>query len=54
MNARSLAKSMQGLDKRYDDHVWTKTMNITNEFDMSFRYSSCVETRATTTRSANI
>ncbi len=26
--ARSQAKSMQGMDKRYDGHVWTKTITI--------------------------
>ena len=42
--ARSQAKSMQGMDKRYDGHVWTKTIttNITNDFGLSFRSSSCV------------
>jgi hypothetical protein len=42
--ARSQAKSMQGMDKRYDGHVWTKTIttNITNDFGLSFRYSACV------------
>ena len=42
--ARSQAKSMQGMDKRYDGHVWTKTIttNITNDFGLSFRYSGCV------------
>jgi hypothetical protein len=41
---RSQAKSMQGMDKRYDGHVWTKTIttNITNEFGLSFRSSACV------------
>ena len=39
--ARSQAKSMQGMDKRYDGHVWTKTIttNITNDFGLSFRSS---------------
>ena len=42
--SRSQAKSMQGMDKRYDGHVWTKTIttNITNDFGLSFRSSSCV------------
>ena len=50
--SRSQAKSMQEIDKRYDGHVWTKTIttNITNEFGLSFRSSACVAT----TRSANI
>jgi hypothetical protein len=32
------------MDKRYDGHVWTKTIttNITNEFGLSFRSSACV------------
>jgi hypothetical protein len=42
--ARSQAKSMQGMDKRYDGHVWTKTIttNIGNDFGLSFRSSTCV------------
>ena len=38
------AKSMQGLHKRYHGHMCIKTMttNITNNFGLSFRYSSCV------------
>jgi hypothetical protein len=42
--ARSHAKSMHGMDKRYDGHVWTKTIttNITNDFGLSFRFSACV------------
>jgi hypothetical protein len=49
---RSQAKSMQGMDKRYDGHVWTKTIttNITNDFGLSFRSSACVAI----TRTANI
>ena len=40
----SKAKSMFGMDKRYDNHVWTKTVttNINNVFDLSFQSSSCV------------
>ena len=42
--ARSQAKSMHGMDKRYDGHVWTTTIttNITNDFGLSFRYSGYV------------
>ena len=42
--SRSQAKAMQGMDKRYDGHVWTKTItsNITNDMGLSFRFSSCV------------
>jgi hypothetical protein len=41
---RSQAKSMQGMDKRYDGHMWTKIIstNITNDFGLSFRSSACV------------
>ena len=44
MAAQSQAKAMQGMDKRYDGQVWTKTIttNITNDFGLSFRYSACV------------
>ena len=43
-SSHSKAKSMFGMDKRYDGHVWTKTVttNISNVFDLSFRSSSCV------------
>ena len=42
--SRSQAKSMQGMDKRYDGHFWTKTIttNITNDLGLSFRSSTCV------------
>ena len=38
------AKSMAGMDKRYDGHVWTKTLtsNISNDMGLTFRRSSCV------------
>ena len=38
------AKSMEGMDKRYDGHMWTKTMttNISNTLGLSFRSSNCV------------
>ena len=38
------AKSMDGMDKPYDGHVWTKilTTNITNNLGLSFRSSTCV------------
>jgi len=38
------AKSMEGMDKRYDGHVWTKTQttNISNELGLVFRTSTCV------------
>ena len=38
------AKSMDGMDKRYDGHVWTKTQttNITNGLGLAFCSSSCV------------
>ena len=40
----SKAKSMFGMDKRYDGHIWTKTVttNISNVLDLSFWSSSCV------------
>ena len=40
----SKARSMFGMDKQYDGHVWTKTMttNISNILDLSFWSSSCV------------
>ena len=38
------AKSMMGMDKHFDGHVWTKTQtsNISNPWDLSFRLSRCV------------
>ena len=43
-SSHSKAKSMFGMDKRYDGHVWTKivTTNINNVLDLSFQSSSCV------------
>ena len=43
-SSHSKAKSMFGMDKRYDGHVWTKTVttNISNVLDLSFRSSTCV------------
>ena len=43
-SSHSKAKSMFGMDKRYDGHIWTKivTTNISNVLDLSFRSSSCV------------
>ena len=43
-SSHSKAKSMFGMDKHYDGHVWTKTVttNISNVLDLSFRSSSCV------------
>ena len=40
----SKAKAMDGMDKRYDGHVWTKTQstNITNNLSLTFRSSICV------------
>jgi hypothetical protein len=38
------AKLLDGMDKHYDGHVWTKTQttNITNDFGFSFRSCTCV------------
>lgn len=38
------AKSMDGMDKYYDGHVWTKTQttNISNSEGLTFRSSACV------------
>ena len=43
-SSQSRAKSMDGMDKQYNDHVWTKTQttNITNDFGLAFRSSTCV------------
>ena len=40
----SKARSMNGMDKRYDGHVWTKTLttNISNNLNLTFRSSICV------------
>ena len=39
----SKARSMDGMDKRYDGHVWTKTLttNISNKLNLTFRSSIC-------------
>ena len=41
--AHSKARSMEGMDKRYDGHMWTRTMtiNITNNLNLTFRSSTC-------------
>ena len=38
------ARSMEGMDKRYDGHTWcrTTTSNIHNTFGLKFRRSTCV------------
>ena len=38
------ARSMDEMDKRYDGHVWTKTLttNISNNLNLTFRSSICV------------
>jgi hypothetical protein len=43
-SSQSRAKSMDGMDKQYDGHVWTKTQttNITNDVGLAFRSSTCV------------
>ena len=35
---------MEGMDKHYDGHIWTKTMttNITNNLNLTFWSSTCV------------
>ena len=42
--AQSKAKSMEGMDKQYDGHVWTKTMttNISNNLGLTFLSLTCV------------
>jgi hypothetical protein len=43
-SSQSRAKSMDGMDKQYDGHVWTRTQttNITNDVGLVFRSSTCV------------
>ena len=38
------AKGMSGMDKRHDEHVWSKTLttNITNSQGFTFKTSSCL------------
>ena len=42
--AQSKATSIEGMDKRYDGHVWTKTMmtNISNNLGLAFWSSNFV------------
>ena len=44
-HSKAKTKSMFGMDKRYDGHIWTKTKttNINNVLDLSFQSSSCVD-----------
>ena len=43
-SSQTRAKSLDGMDKQYDGHVWTKTQttNITNDVGLAFRSSACV------------
>ena len=43
-SSQSRAKSLDGMDKQYDGHVWTKTQttNITNVDGLAFCSSTCV------------
>jgi hypothetical protein len=43
-SSQTRAKSLDGMDKQYDGHVWTKTQttNITNDVGLTFRSSTCV------------
>ena len=43
-SSQSRTKSMDGMDKQYDGHVWTKTQttNITNDVGLAFCSSTCV------------
>jgi hypothetical protein len=43
-SSQTRAKSLDGMDKQYDGHVWTKTQttNITNDVGFAFRSSACV------------
>jgi hypothetical protein len=43
-SSQTRAKSLDGMDKQYDGHVWTKTQttNITNDVGLIFRSSTCV------------
>ena len=43
-SSHTKAKPMDGMDKRYDGHVWTKiqTTNITNNMGLVCRFSSYV------------
>ena len=42
--SQSQAKLLQGMDKRYDGHAWTRTItsNIKNDMGLTFRMSSCL------------
>ena len=42
--SHSKAKSLFGMDKQYDGHIWTKIViiNIRNILDLSFQSSSCI------------
>ena len=44
LTSHTKAQSMDGMDKRFDGHVWTKTQttNITNDLGLVFRSSTCV------------
>lgn len=41
---QTVAKQLRGMDKRFDGHAWTRTItsNISNDFGLTFRTSSCL------------
>ena len=43
-SSTTMAKSMEGMDKQYDRHVWTKTQttNISNDDGLVFCSSNCI------------
>jgi hypothetical protein len=43
-SSQTRAKSLDGMDKQYDGHVWTKTQttNISNDVALAFRSSACI------------
>ena len=43
-SSTTMAKSIEGMDKQYDGHVWTKTQttNISNDASLIFRSSNCI------------
>ena len=44
LSSQTRAKSLDGMDKRYNGHVWikTQTTNITNDVGLAFCSSTCV------------
>ncbi len=44
LSTAHMPSQMQGMDRKYDDHVWCKviTININNSFGLHFKKAPCL------------